>query len=376
LNQGVTQRKAPWRSERSERSPGNHHPTQPGARAPWARAAQPRSAVPPSLTLRLIHRSPNPRKRDAPTAAAPDAARPTNHLTDHSRTIRPGTVQAPPRNHREAQPNHWRAVDCPPTRTAEAQPYQTPHRSCPASVREFRTFISPTINHFRQIRPILRTSEPYTHAISEFPGALYLMPEPNTQSTGPRTEAGKATSSMNALKHGLSITRHVILKHEDAAEFETLARELHSIFEPQSPRERLAVEEITHCKWALRRFERAEAFMLEFPATPHHNDQQDIPAEAQTRLHHHAQRPEGRSPQRLPGHPQSAALSRPLGPPPPARPGRVRPCPASPSRGRPRAPAATRRPAQAGTARTPLRTPQGEDQRIAQTKANKPKTRQ
>jgi hypothetical protein len=170
-------------------------------------------------------------------------------------------------------------VDCPPTRTAEAQPYQTPHRSCPASVHEFHTFISPTINHFRQIRPILRTSEPYTHAISEFPGGLYLMPEPNTQATGPRTEAGKATSSMNALRHGLSITRHVILKHEDAAEFETLARELHSIFEPQSPRERLAVEEITHCKWALRRFERAEAFMLEFPATPHRNDQQDIPAE-------------------------------------------------------------------------------------------------
>jgi hypothetical protein len=105
------------------------------------------------------------------------------------------------------------------------------------------------------------------------------MPEPNTQSTGPRTEAGKATASMNALKHGLSITRHVILKHEDATEFKTLARELHSIFEPQSPRERLAVEEITHCKWALRRFERAEAFMLEFPATPHHNNQQGIPAE-------------------------------------------------------------------------------------------------
>jgi hypothetical protein len=101
----------------------------------------------------------------------------------------------------------------------------------------------------------------------------------SVQATGPRTEEGKATSSMNALKHGLSITRHVILKHEDAAEFETLARELHGIFEPQSPRERLAVEEITHCKWALRRFERAEAFMLEFPATPHHNGQQDIPAE-------------------------------------------------------------------------------------------------
>lgn len=101
----------------------------------------------------------------------------------------------------------------------------------------------------------------------------------STLATGPRTEEGKAASSMNALKHGLSITRHVILKHEDAAEFETLTRELHRIFEPRSPRERLAVEEITHCKWALRRFERAEAFMLEFPATPHHPDQPDVPAE-------------------------------------------------------------------------------------------------
>ena len=107
-------------------------------------------------------------------------------------------------------------------------------------------------------------------------------PTPDNQAegpTGPRTVDGKAISSMNALKHGLSITRHVVLKHEDLQEFNSLSTELHEIFAPQSARERLAVDEIAHCKWALRRFERAEAFALEFPTNTHSPEQPEVPAE-------------------------------------------------------------------------------------------------
>ena len=103
------------------------------------------------------------------------------------------------------------------------------------------------------------------------------MTESTRQATGPRTEAGKAKSSMNALKHGLSITRHVILEHEDAAEFQELCTEVHAIYEPQTARERLAVDDIAQCRWALRRFDRAEAFALEFPVRRHSEQQPEVP---------------------------------------------------------------------------------------------------
>lgn len=109
-----------------------------------------------------------------------------------------------------------------------------------------------------------------------------LAPNPSVPSvppgsTGPRTEDGKAKSSLNALKHGLSITRHVVLPHEDRARFEALRVELREIFAPQSLRERLAVEDIAKCKWALRRFEKAEAFALAFPAETHSPNQPQVP---------------------------------------------------------------------------------------------------
>ena len=45
-------------------------------------------------------------------------------------------------------------------------------------------------------------------------------------STGPRTKEGKAASAQNALREGLSIQRHVILKTEDPAAFEQFRTEL------------------------------------------------------------------------------------------------------------------------------------------------------
>jgi hypothetical protein len=101
--------------------------------------------------------------------------------------------------------------------------------------------------------------------------------ESTTQSTGPRTEAGKAASSMNALKHGLSITRHVVLPHEDPAHFEALRNDTLSIYEPRTGRERLAIEEVARCRWALQRFEKAESFMLSFPTATHCEDQDPVP---------------------------------------------------------------------------------------------------
>jgi hypothetical protein len=83
-------------------------------------------------------------------------------------------------------------------------------------------------------------------------------------STGPRTDEGKARSSQNARKHGLSLQRHAVLEHEDPAAYDRLHQELSAIYEPASPREHLALEEIAHCRWALHRFDQAEAALLEY----------------------------------------------------------------------------------------------------------------
>jgi hypothetical protein len=82
-------------------------------------------------------------------------------------------------------------------------------------------------------------------------------------STGPRTAEGKAASAQNAFKHGLSIQRHAVLRDEDPALYAQLLSELREIYEPRSPREALAVEDIAQCRWALQRFDEAEAVSLQ-----------------------------------------------------------------------------------------------------------------
>ena len=81
-------------------------------------------------------------------------------------------------------------------------------------------------------------------------------------STGPRTPEGKAASSRNACKHGLSIQRHVILHHEDPAAYQQLRDELQEIYQPQSRREDLSIDDIAQCRWALQRFDEAESVAL------------------------------------------------------------------------------------------------------------------
>ncbi len=85
------------------------------------------------------------------------------------------------------------------------------------------------------------------------------------RSTGPATPQGKARSAKNALKLGLSIQRHVILDGEDPDEFEDLHAELIRAYAPESEREHLAVQEIAHCHWALRRIDAAETNTLSRP---------------------------------------------------------------------------------------------------------------
>ena len=81
-------------------------------------------------------------------------------------------------------------------------------------------------------------------------------------STGPRTDAGKAISSMNSLKHGLT-SRRVVLPGEDQADFDRLHNQLLSDHTPVGALEIELVAEIAACLWRLQRARRYESTVLE-----------------------------------------------------------------------------------------------------------------
>lgn len=81
-------------------------------------------------------------------------------------------------------------------------------------------------------------------------------------STGPRTDAGKAISSMNSLKHRLT-SRRVLLPGENQADFDGLHEQLLADHAPDGALETELVAEIAACFWRLERARRYESTILE-----------------------------------------------------------------------------------------------------------------
>jgi hypothetical protein len=90
-------------------------------------------------------------------------------------------------------------------------------------------------------------------------------------STGPRSEAGKQRSALNALTHGLT-ARTAVLPSEDPAAFEQHHRQFLDEFRPATPTETQLVHELADTSWRLNRIPLLEAGLLspahspEFPA--------------------------------------------------------------------------------------------------------------
>ena len=78
------------------------------------------------------------------------------------------------------------------------------------------------------------------------------------RSTGPKSAAGKARSSQNALKHGGCTKHHVILPGEDGEQFDALEQGLLAEFQPRTPAERHLVREMAESQWRLARYGRFE----------------------------------------------------------------------------------------------------------------------
>ena len=81
------------------------------------------------------------------------------------------------------------------------------------------------------------------------------------RSTGPRTEAGRQISSLNALKHGLR-SQLAVIPGENEAEFQALFEAFAEEAGPQSPRDLAAVRKIATCEWRLRRIAAIETEMF------------------------------------------------------------------------------------------------------------------
>lgn len=75
---------------------------------------------------------------------------------------------------------------------------------------------------------------------------------------GPRTEAGKATSSKNATKHGLTAKTLVLPKYESVEEYEVHRAGIIAALAPTGALEAELVERVASITWRMRRVAVAE----------------------------------------------------------------------------------------------------------------------
>ena len=81
-------------------------------------------------------------------------------------------------------------------------------------------------------------------------------------STGPKSAQGRAISSRNSQKHGLT-AKQVVIQGENIEEFEDLKRSLYEDHKPANTMEQLLVNEIAENYWRLMRARRLETELLD-----------------------------------------------------------------------------------------------------------------
>jgi hypothetical protein len=81
------------------------------------------------------------------------------------------------------------------------------------------------------------------------------------QSTGPKTDAGKAVSRFNPLRHGLT-SEHLIIPGENVDDFHALHNDLRSYWQPVGADEEALVSKFAEHEWRLIRARRVETATL------------------------------------------------------------------------------------------------------------------
>ena len=77
-------------------------------------------------------------------------------------------------------------------------------------------------------------------------------------STGPRTEEGKARSSLNAVKHGLN-SKEFFVRDDEREEFDELRQSLAAEVNPQTALDWSLFTQLLHARWTMRRVDVLEA---------------------------------------------------------------------------------------------------------------------
>ena len=83
--------------------------------------------------------------------------------------------------------------------------------------------------------------------------------------SGPKTQAGKDRSKVNALKHGLC-ARSTIVAGESIEEYQAVHAALVEQFRPDSPQEEMLVDQLAQCYWQVLRARRKETELLAYQA--------------------------------------------------------------------------------------------------------------
>jgi hypothetical protein len=105
----------------------------------------------------------------------------------------------------------------------------------------------------RRAAKLARKSEKLTgHAASLSQAQLAANRENSQLSTGPVTEAGKAKSSHNAIKSGLT-GRTVLLPTDDATQYQTHVQTYEEHFKPVGPEEHALAQSLADTSWRLAR---------------------------------------------------------------------------------------------------------------------------
>jgi hypothetical protein len=91
------------------------------------------------------------------------------------------------------------------------------------------------------------------------------------KSTGPHTEEGKAISSQNAVKHGLS-ARQDVIGSEDHEEFDLHRKQMLEELTPVGPVERMLAERVVSLSWRLKRAERIQNEAFDYLAAKDASD--------------------------------------------------------------------------------------------------------
>ena len=90
-------------------------------------------------------------------------------------------------------------------------------------------------------------------------------------STGPTSEAGRAISCMNNLRHGLA-GKFSVMPSEDQTEFEALAEALRQDHQPATVTEEILVQRMAEHHWLVRRAQMLQTAAIEAGGTQRGND--------------------------------------------------------------------------------------------------------